>query len=62
MKLSIVIPCRNEFDYIEECIHAIYANDLPVSTILSVFVIDGLSDDGTRSKIELLKTNYPTLK
>ena len=62
MKLSVVIPCRNEVDYIEECIHAIYANDLPESTILSVFVIDGLSDDGTRLKIESLKMNHSTLK
>lgn len=62
MKLSIVIPCRNEVDYIEECIDAIYANHLPDDIVLSVFVIDGLSDDGTRNKIETLKVKYASLE
>ncbi|HIP32435.1 MAG TPA: glycosyltransferase family 2 protein [Crocinitomicaceae bacterium] len=61
MKLSIVIPCRNEVDYIEECISAIYSNELPKDTSLSVFIVDGLSDDGTREKIQALKITHPSL-
>ena len=52
MKLSVVIPCRNEVDYIEECIDAIYLNIVPNDVALSVFVIDGMSDDGTRIKLD----------
>ena len=62
MKLSIVIPCRNEVNYIEECIDAIYQNELPEGTKLSIFVIDGMSDDGTRHELVLLGEKYPSLK
>ena len=62
MKISIVIPCRNEVNYIEECIDAIYENNLPLGTDLSVYVIDGMSDDGTRDKLVLLAVKYPSLK
>jgi len=61
MKLSVVIPCRNEVDYIEECIDAIYLNIVPNDVALSVFVIDGMSDDGTRIKLDDLKIKYLSL-
>lgn len=63
MKISVVIPCRNEAPYIEECIKAIYACDLPANTELSVFVVDGMSDDGTREKIKTLieSQDFPLL-
>lgn len=62
MKLSVVIPCRNEILYIEECINAIYNADLPEKTAMSVFVVDGMSNDGTREKIEKIQQTYSTLK
>lgn len=62
MKISVVIPCRNEVQYIEECVDAIYACDLPNDTSLNVFVVDGMSDDGTREKVNELTSKYPTLK
>ena len=42
-------------NFIEECIEAIYSNDLPLSIELSVVVVDGMSDDGTRELIQQLK-------
>jgi glycosyltransferase involved in cell wall biosynthesis len=60
-KLSIVVPCRNESMFIEECIHAIYNCSLPEQIQLSVFVVDGLSDDGTRQIVLDLMENYPLL-
>lgn len=62
MKLSVVIPCRNEAPYIEECLDAIYSSDISNSVEMSVFVVDGMSDDGTRNKVLALKEKYPTLQ
>jgi len=61
MKITVVIPCRNEVLYIEECIHAIYNCDLPDETDIEVFVIDGMSDDGTRDKVKAMSSTYPNL-
>ena len=62
MKIAIGIPCLNEKPYIEECIHAIYANQFTDDIELSVAVIDGMSDDGTREVVARLMLQYPTLK
>ena len=48
MKISVVVPCRNESKYIAECIDAIFKCELPNNTELNVFIVDGMSDDGTR--------------
>ena len=61
MKLSVIIPCRNEVNFIEECIEAIYSNDLSSSCELNVVIVDGLSDDGTRDKIKSLSSRFPNL-
>lgn len=61
MKLSVVIPSRNEAPYIEECLDAIYGSEISHEVEMSVFVVDGMSDDGTRDKVLALKEKYPTL-
>ncbi|MES2800225.1 MAG: glycosyltransferase family 2 protein [Bacteroidota bacterium] len=61
LTISVVIPCRNEIAYIEECIRAVFASTLEQSIKLSVFVVDGMSDDGTREKIGLLKHEFQQL-
>ena len=60
-KISIVIPCRNEQQYIVECIHAIFACDLPASTEIQVFVVDGMSNDGTREIVQELTSKHHQL-
>lgn len=60
MKLSVVIPCRNEAPYIEECLDAIYGSEIS-DVEMSVFVVDGMSDDGTRDKVIALQDKYPSL-
>jgi GT2 family glycosyltransferase len=62
VRISVVIPCRNEVKYIEECIQAIYQNELHELILLSVFVVDGMSDDGTRTVVKELESNFPSLK
>jgi glycosyltransferase involved in cell wall biosynthesis len=61
MKVSIVIPCRNEKHYIQECIEAIYANRFKPSLEINIFVVDGMSDDGTREVVTDLMSTYSSL-
>ena len=61
LKLTVVIPCRNEKPFIRECVTAIFACDLPEAVQMSVFVVDGMSDDGTIEEIRQLQTEFPGL-
>lgn len=49
--VTVVIPCRNEKDYILPCVRSVLHNNYPREKI-EVIVCDGMSDDGT---FELLK-------
>ena len=60
--ICVIIPCRNENRYIEECLHAVYRSDLPDNTEINVCVIDGMSDDGTRDTVEGLRNKFPQLR
>lgn len=62
MNILVVIPCRNENLYIRECIEAIYNSELDDTISLNVFVVDGMSDDGTREKVKELIKVFPLLK
>ena len=53
--ISIIIPVRNEEQYIEKCLTSVINNDYPKEN-MEVFVVDGMSEDKTRDKI------YPFLK
>jgi cellulose synthase/poly-beta-1,6-N-acetylglucosamine synthase-like glycosyltransferase len=56
--VSVVIPCRNEINYIEEVLRSIYENDYP-SDLIEVIVVDGMSNDGTREIFPELENKYP---
>lgn len=62
MKVSVVIPCRNERPYILECLDAIYANTLLKTEEIEVLIIDGQSDDGTRELVESVLGKYQNLR
>jgi len=49
--VSVIIPCRDEQDYIKFCLDSIIANDYPKEK-LQVLVVDGMSEDGTRQIIK----------
>jgi glycosyltransferase involved in cell wall biosynthesis len=49
--VSILIPCRNEREYIIPCLDSILAGDFPLDD-LEIIVIDGLSDDGTAEIVQ----------
>lgn len=46
--LSIIIPCRNEEDFIGACLESILANNYP-NDRLEVLIMDGMSEDRTRA-------------
>ncbi len=51
--VSVVVPIRNEADFIVECLQSILRNRYPPEK-LEVLVVDGLSTDGTREIIQQL--------
>ena len=60
-KVSVLIPCRNEVQYIERCIKNAYNFDAPQGGF-EVIVIEGMSDDGTRDILfRIMKENYSNL-
>lgn len=54
---SIVIPCRNEIDHIEEVLQSIYENDYP-RDLIEVLIVDGISNDGTRELLAKIQGKY----
>lgn len=48
--LTVIIPCRNEEHFIEQCLDSILRNDYPVHAY-EVLVVDGMSTDRTRSLV-----------
>jgi glycosyltransferase involved in cell wall biosynthesis len=59
--ISIVIPCRNEENFIGKCLDSIIDNDFPKNK-LEVFVVDGMSDDGTGQLIADYTNKFPFIK
>src|SRR5881397_2907445 len=46
--VSVIVPCRNEKNHIEACVRSILTQEL-LSEEFEVVVVDGMSDDGTRT-------------
>jgi glycosyltransferase involved in cell wall biosynthesis len=59
--VSIVIPCRNEERHIATCLLSLLNNGYPADQ-LELLVVDGISDDGTKSVVEGLQKEYPQIK
>jgi glycosyltransferase involved in cell wall biosynthesis len=60
-KVSVVIPCRNEVGFIEQCIRNICGFDPPDGGF-EVIVCDGNSDDGTRELLHSLQKEFSELR
>ena len=58
MLVSVVIPCYNVEDYIEECIHSAFAQ---THKPIEVICIDNNSTDNTWQKLKQLQETYPSL-
>lgn len=59
--VSVIIPCRNEEEFIERCLDSIIGNDYPKDR-LEVIVIDGLSEDRTREILREYTSRHPFIK
>lgn len=57
-RCTVIMPVRNEADFIERSLGSVLAQDYP-SDLLQVLVVDGESDDGTRSAVERLARSRP---
>jgi glycosyltransferase involved in cell wall biosynthesis len=48
-RVTVVIPCRNEEQYIKRCVDSILNQDYPN---LELLVVDGMSDDRTMEVLQ----------
>jgi glycosyltransferase involved in cell wall biosynthesis len=60
MNLSIIIPCRNEENHIEQCLLSLLNNGYP-SEKIEIIVVDGLSDDQTRPIVAKVKESFSNI-
>ncbi|MGB0390646.1 MAG: glycosyltransferase family 2 protein [Salibacteraceae bacterium] len=61
MLVSIVIPCKNEKNYIENCIGS-FIKKANLDYDLEVLVIDGMSTDGTREIVAEINGKHANVK
>lgn len=61
MKVSVVIPCRNEEKHIAFCVQSLFENGFDQNQ-MEVLVIDGMSTDSTPALLNDLTTKYPHLR
>ncbi len=59
--VSIVIPCRNEKNYIDQCINS-FINQTYPKDLYEVLICDGMSTDGTREIINGYENKYKNIK
>ena len=55
MKLSIIIPCYNEINTIDEIINAVLASSVSNKEII---IVDDCSNDGTQDKLKTYDNKY----
>ena len=61
VRMAVVIPCRNEVGYIERCVRSLLNDEYPADQ-LSIRVVDGMSDDGTRPIVQALAARFPQVR
>ena len=59
--ISIIIPCRNEEDYITRCLDSILAQDYPVDR-MEILVADGMSTDDTKNILLDYINKHPSVR
>lgn len=59
-RLSIIMPVRNEEEYLFSAVESLEAQDHP-SEILEIIVVDGMSTDSTRVCLEEIRARNPAL-
>lgn len=59
--VTIVIPCRNEAQWIRQCLESVAANDYS-KELLETLVLDGMSDDGTAAIVAEFAASHPWVR
>jgi len=59
--VSIIMPVRNEASFIEDAIKSVLDNDYPHEK-MEIFVIDGMSNDGTRDILQKMAAQNSRLR
>jgi glycosyltransferase involved in cell wall biosynthesis len=62
VKLSVIIPCRNEKRHICEFLDSVLAQNLEPGWEVEILVTDGLSDDGTRELLRQYSQKTPHVR
>ncbi len=60
-KVSVVIPCRNEENYISDCLDSLIKSDYPQDN-LEILVVDGESTDRTVEIVNKYSKKYPFVR
>lgn len=61
MKVSVIVPCYNEIDFIRPCLESIYEACLEFGEGFEIIVSDGGSDDGTMDELNELRVEIKEL-
>lgn len=59
--VSVVIPCRNEAEYIKKTIHSIF-NQKNIPGEIEILVVDGMSTDGTKDLLDKISSEDNRVK
>ncbi|HWX21805.1 MAG TPA: glycosyltransferase family 2 protein [Candidatus Binatia bacterium] len=59
--VSIVLPCRDEQGYIQDCMESILNQELPEGG-LEILVADGMSTDGTHEYLQQMARKHPQIR
>jgi cellulose synthase/poly-beta-1,6-N-acetylglucosamine synthase-like glycosyltransferase len=60
MKVSVVVPCRNEERYITSCVESLFTNGFDQDQ-MEVIIVDGMSNDSTLENLSALQSKYCNL-
>lgn len=60
-KITIIIACRNEADIISDCLDSVTGQNYP-HDLTEIFVIDGMSDDGTEKIVKEYEKKHSNLR
>jgi glycosyltransferase involved in cell wall biosynthesis len=62
MKISIIVPCRNEKRHIRDFLDSLLAQELDPDWMIEILVADGFSDDGTRDLLRQYSAEKPAVR
>jgi succinoglycan biosynthesis protein ExoA len=59
--VSVLMPVRNEADFISRCLLAVLAQDYP-RDLMEIIIIDGMSTDGTQEIVSSFQKQHPNIQ